>query len=216
MSKRTTRRRVSAAARSGAQRKQRKGLMYGGVAVAAVIVVVLAVVLVSLGSGTARAVDLRVSMYQGVEKVGGARELNISRLYGGPVALNFWAALCPPCRAEMPGFQQFYNEFKDDITLLGVDIGPFTGFGDSSNQEAEGLLRDLGITYQAGFTTDSSAPRRFRITAMPTTIFINSEGEIFEQRSGIPTPGELARFTNEMLAEEGIQHDEPHTHDGAG
>lgn len=216
MARRGSRRRVSAAARSGAQQKQRKWLMYGGGGVAAVIVVVLAVVLVSLGSGAVQAADLRVSMYQGVAEVGGAREINISRLRSGPVVLNFWAALCPPCRAEMPGFQQFYNEFQDDVTLLGVDIGPFTGFGDGSHTEAERLLRDLGVTYPAGFTTDSSAPRRFRITAMPTTIFINSDGEIFEQRSGALSPGDLARFTNAMLADEGQPHDEPHTHDDAG
>ena len=202
MSNRGSRRRVSAAALSGAQKKQRKWLKYGGAAAAAVIVVVLAVVLVSLGSGTASAADLRVSMYQGVEKVGGAREIQLSRLEGGPVVLNFWAALCPPCRAEMPGFQQFYNQFQDDVTLLGVDIGPFMGFGDASHLEAERLLRDLRITYPAGFTTDASVARRFRLTAMPTTIFINSKGEIFEKRSGLLTPGDLARITNAMLADE--------------
>lgn len=202
MSSRRARRRVSAASSSGAQKKQRKGLMYGGVAAAVVTVVVLAVVLVSLGSGPARAADFSISMYQGVQEVGGAREITLSRLQGGPVVLNFWAALCPPCRAEMPGFQQFYNQFQDDITLLGVDIGPFMGFGDASHREADLLLRELGITYPAGFTTDASVPRKFRITAMPTTIFINSQGEIFEKRSGLLTPGDLARITTAMLAEE--------------
>ena len=202
MSSRRSRRRVSAAARSGSQRKQRKGLMYGGLAAAAVIVVALVVVLVSQGSGPARAADFSISMYQGVEEVGGAREIRLSRLQGGPVVLNFWAALCPPCRAEMPGFQLFYNDFQDDITLLGVDIGPFMGFGDGSHQEAEKLLRDLGITYPAGFTTDASVPRKFRITSMPTTLFINSQGEIFEKRSGFLTPSDLARITTKMLADE--------------
>ena len=202
MSNRKSRRRVSAASRSGAQKKQRKGLIYVGGAVAAIIVIVLAVVLVSLGSGRASAADLTISMYQGVEKLGGAREIRLSRLEGGPVVLNFWAALCPPCRAEMPGFQQFYNQYQDDMTLLGVDIGPFMGFGDASHLEAERLLRDLGITYPAGFTTDASVPRRFRITAMPTTIFINSQGEIFEKRSGLLTPGDLAKITTAMLADE--------------
>ena len=202
MSNRGSRRRVSAATRSGAQKKQRKWLKYVGAAAAAVIVVVLAVVLVSLGSGTASAADLRVSMYQGVEKVGGAREINLSRLEGGPVVLNFWAALCPPCRAEMPGFQRFYNQFQDDVTLLRVEIGPFMGFGDATHLEAERLLRDLGITYPAGFTNDASVARRFRLTAMPTIIFINSKGEIFEKRSGVLSPGDLARISNAMLADE--------------
>ena len=216
MSKRRSKRRVSVAARSGTQTKQRKWLMYGGAAIATVVVVALAVVLVTLGSGTATAADLRVSMYQGVAEVGGARQINISSLHGKPLILNFWAALCPPCRAEMPGFQQFYNEFKDDVPLLGVDVGPFTGFGDSSHQEAETLLRNLGATYPAGFTTDSSTPCSFRITGMPTTLFINSAGEIFEKRSGALSPRDLARFTNAMLAAEGNPHDEPHEHIDTG
>ena len=205
MSSRRSRRRVSAAAKSGVQRKQRKGLLYGGVAAAGIIVVVLAVVLVSLASGPAQASDFSISMYQGVEEVGGAKEIRLSRLQGGPVVLNFWAALCPPCRAEMPGFQQFYDQYHDDITLLGVDIGPFTGFGDGSHQEAEKLLRELGITHPAGFTTDASVPRRFGVTAMPTTLFINSQGAIFEKRSGFLSPGDLARITNELLADEAIR-----------
>ena len=179
MSKKRSKRRVSAA-RSGTQTQQRKWLMYGGAAIAPVVVVVLAVALVSLGSGTATAAGLRVSMYQGVVEVGGARQVNISSLHGKPLVLNCWAALCPSCRAEMPGFQQFYNEFKDDLTLRGVDVGPFTEFGDNSHQKAETLLRNLGVTYLAGFTTDSSTPGRFRITGMFITLFINSAGEIFK------------------------------------
>ena len=77
-------------------------------------------------------------------------------------------------------------------------------------------MRNLGVTYLAGFTTDSSTPRGFRITGMPTTIFINSAGEIFEKRSSALSPGDLARFTNALLAAEGNPHDEPHEHKDAG
>ncbi|PKB73516.1 MAG: hypothetical protein BZY75_01470 [SAR202 cluster bacterium Io17-Chloro-G7] len=202
MSSRRSKRRVSAAFRSGARRNQRKGLLYGGVAAALVIVVALAVTLVSLGSGLVRAADFSISLYQGVEEVGGAKEINFSRFHGGPVILNFWAALCPPCRAEMPGFQQFHNQFKDDITLIGVDVGPFTGFGDGGHLEAAKLLRDLGITYPAGFTTDSSVTRKYSITSMPTTLFINSEGEIFEKRSGLLRPNNLINIIDAMMSDE--------------
>jgi thiol-disulfide isomerase/thioredoxin len=62
--------------------------------------------------------------------------------------LNFWAGQCPPCRAEMPQFEAFHDDFKDEIMLLGVDIGIFTGL--VSHNDAESLIRELGITYPAG------------------------------------------------------------------
>ena len=51
---------------------------------------------------------------------------------GKPVVLNFWAGLCPPCRAEMPEFQEVYDEYQDRIVMLGIDLGPFTGLGSSA------------------------------------------------------------------------------------
>ena len=56
--------------------------------------------------------------------------------------------MCPPGRAEMPQFQVFHAEFKDDIQLLGIDIGLFTGLG--SHGDTDDLLRELGVRYPAG------------------------------------------------------------------
>ena len=199
---RRPRRRVSAGARQGSHRRYKKGLMFAGVGIALTLVVVLAVVFVGGNGGPSSAPNFTFSLYQGFNEVGGVRETTLSRLQGKPVVLNFWAALCPPCRAEMPEFQRFYEEFQDRVLLLGIDVGPFTGFGDGSHREAETLLRDLGITYPAGFTNDSGVPRKFRIVGMPTTVFINSSGEIFEKRTGGLNRADLARVTGEMLKAE--------------
>ena len=37
--------------------------------------------------------DFRGSMYQGIEEVGGFREITLSQLQGKQPVLNFWAAL---------------------------------------------------------------------------------------------------------------------------
>lgn len=189
--------RVSAAAATTSQKNRQKILMWGGLGSAAIIAVVLFAILAPGLGGPSQAADFNFTLYQGADELG-SREMSLSRLDSKPVILNFWAGLCPPCRAEMPEFQLFYNEYKDRVTLIGIDIGPFTGLG--SHRDAEELLRELGITYPAGFTNDGSVPRKFGVTGMPTTVFIQPGGEIFEKRSGALNFSFLTRVTNSMLA----------------
>ena len=182
--------RVSAGARQGAQQQQKNFMKYWLGALAS-----------SSGSSGegAKAPDSEFSMFQGIEEVG-FRNGNLARLEGKPLVLNFWAGLCPPCRAEMPQFQLFYEEFKEDIQLVGIDIGIFTGLGSRSN--AEELLRELGVTYPAGWTDDGSVPRKYGVTAMPTTVFISSDGTIIEKSVGAIDANFLARASRELLAAE--------------
>ncbi len=174
--------------------------MWGGLGGAAIIAVVLIAIMVPGLGGPSQAADFDFTLYQGAGELG-SKEMSLSRLDSRPVILNFWAGQCPPCRAEMPEFQRFYDEYKDRVTLIGIDIGPFMSLG--THRDAEDLLRELGITYPAGFTNDGSVPRKYRVTAMPTTVFIHPGGEIFEKRTGALNYSFLTRVTSSMLAAEG-------------
>ena len=195
--------RVSAGARQGAQQQQKNFMKYGLGALASIGIAAAVVFAVASSSGSsgegAKAPDFEFSMFQGIEEVG-FRNGNLARLEGKPLVLNFWAGLCQPCRAEMPEFQLFYEEFKEDIQLVGIDIGIFTGLGSRSN--AEELLRELGVTYPAGWTDDGSVPRKYGVTAMPTTVFISSDGTIIEKSVGAIDANFLARASRELLAAE--------------
>ena len=46
----------------------------------------------------------------------------LSDFKGKPVVVNFWASWCPPCRSEMPHFDQVYSEVKDDVMFMMVDL----------------------------------------------------------------------------------------------
>lgn len=143
--------------------------------------------------------DFEFTLYQGEDELG-ATELSMSDLQGKPVVLNFWAGLCPPCRAEMPDFQAFADENRDSVVVLGIDVGQFTNLG--TQDDAQILLDDLGVTYPAGYTTDGTIMRRYEVLGMPTTVFINSSGEIFRLWGGILDHEVLQDITNEMLAAE--------------
>ena len=150
----------------------------------------------STGSGDL-APDLTIAMFQGQDVVGGEK-VTLSGLIGGrPIVLNFWAGLCPPCRAEMPDLQEFNEDFQDRALLLGVDLGQFTGLGNTD--DAKKLLSDLAITYPAGFTSDSDVIRNYQVLGMPTTIFIDREGRIFNRWTGALNKNVLIEKTQEML-----------------
>lgn len=195
--------RVSAAARQGTQNHQKTFVKYGlgGAGLVAVVVAIVFAVASSSGSSGvgSPAPDFEFSLYQGASDVG-FPEGNLASLHGRPMVLNYWAGLCPPCRAEMPQFQAFYEEFNDEIMVLGIDIGPFMGLG--SNGDAEALLRELGVTYPTGWTDDRSVPRKFGVTGMPTTVFITSDGTIFEKAEGAIDAKFLARATRDLMAAE--------------
>ena len=143
------------------------------------------------------AISFPMVMYQGGDAVGGER-VELSALLGDtPIILNFWAGLCPPCRAEMPDFQAFYDEYGDRVLLLGIDVGEFTNLG--GREEARELLNELGVTYPAGYTEDPSVMRNYRVLGMPSTVFINGDGQVVRYWQGIINEEGLREQTEAML-----------------
>ena len=144
--------------------------------------------------------DFRIGLYQGQDDLGAA-EISLSDLRGKPVVLNYWAGLCPPCRAEMPEFQEFADEYEGKITLIGVDLGQYLGLG--SREDAQKLLVDLGVTYPAGFTDDGSLVEAHRVLGLPTTIFVTADGHLHKKWDGVLNKDKLSEISDEMLVDAG-------------
>ncbi len=203
MARSKSRRRV-VAAQAATQRRRRNYMLYAGLGGAGLVVVaIIFATLISSNGSAGNAVaeddglakDFSFTLYQGEQELGGEK-LNLAELRGKPVVLNFWAGLCPPCRAEMPDLQRFYEESQDEVVMLGIDVGRFNNLG--GQRDAKNLLRELQITYPAGFTRDGSVIRGYEVISMPTTVFINSKGEVFQSWSGIITRDILVSLTESM------------------
>ena len=211
MAEDTVNQRIAAHAGLESQWKHRKLLRYGRVGSGVVLGAVLAILLVACGGGLGAnattgaeaskdlAPDFSFTLYQGESRLGAAI-LDLSDLQGRPTVLNFWAGLCPPCRAELPDLQLFYEDFNDQVNVVGVDIGTFTGLG--NQDDAQNLLRELEIAYPNGFTSDDTVVRRYQVLSMPTTFFINSKGEIFKKWNGALNRDILTEQTTELLSRE--------------
>ena len=124
--------------------------------------------------------------------------LEISSLKGRPIIINFWAAMCPPCRAEMPELQNFYNLYQGKVTIVGIDVGKQTGLG--TTEEAIKLMETLNIDYLTGSLNDPDSLKTFNVSTMPTTIFMDSNGDVFRRWTGAITFETLSVITNLMLS----------------
>ena len=211
----TVNQRVAAQAGVEPQWKHRKllqkllshGRLGSGVLLGAVLAIILVACGGGLGANTATgaeasrdlAPDFSFTLYQGESRLGAAK-LDLSNLKGRPTVVNFWAGLCPPCRAELPDLQLFYEDFNDQVNVVGVDLGRFTGLG--NQDDAQNLLRELAIDYPNGFTSDDTVVRRYQVLSMPTTFFINSEGEIFKKWNGALNRDILTEQITELLNQE--------------
>ncbi len=150
-----------------------------------------------VGSDKETAPDFPIMVSQGQDILGGEQVAMASLVGEKPVVLNFWAAECPPCRAELPEFQKFYGEYRDEILVLGVDLGQFTKQG--TPEQGRELLAELGVSFPAGYTEDSDVLPKYRVLALPTTVFINADGSIHNKWTGALTEETLIEQAQEML-----------------
>ena len=100
---------------------------------------------------------------------GGIGMIDLHALRGHPVLINFWSESCPPCRVEMPFLERTYTQAHGAFALLGVnqadpkeDIAPFG--------------KAFHITYPLLFDPGGSVNLAYRVTALPTTYFLDSNG----------------------------------------
>ncbi|MDA1348084.1 MAG: TlpA disulfide reductase family protein [Chloroflexi bacterium] len=177
---------------------QRLTLVIGGLAIGLVVLVAI-VFFVGVVSQT-EASDFEVTVYQGQEELGGD-DVNFNDVLtaGKPVILNFWGGDCPPCRAEMPDLQQFYDEHQAAVTLLGLDVGKYRGLG--TKQSALSLLEELEITYPAGTPPNSKPLSAYDVSGLPSTVFFDSNGQVFRQWDGLINARQLEDVISGLLDE---------------
>lgn len=97
--------------------------------------------------------------------------LSLIELRGRPVWLNYWAAWCGPCRAEMPALLAVSRELgRGDARLVAIATG-------EPERTPRDYLRREGLeTLPVAFDPEGSAGMRHGIVVLPTHVFIDAEG----------------------------------------
>lgn len=101
------------------------------------------------------------------------KEVKLSDYLGTPVVLNFWASWCGPCKAEMPHFDKLITEYEGKVQFLMINLTD----GDRETKEsADKYIADNGLSFDILYDTEMDAAYTYNITSIPTSLFIDAQG----------------------------------------
>ena len=107
-------------------------------------------------------------------------QVRLSDFRGKAVLLNFWATWCPPCKVEMPWFEDLQNRYgKDGLVVLGVAMD------DSEPATIAKFASELGVNYPVLLGTDKVSDDYGDVQYLPTTFYIGRDGTIVDKMTGL-------------------------------
>lgn len=105
------------------------------------------------------------------------QKVTLDEYEGKPLVLNFWASWCPNCIAEMPDFERVFQAVEDEVAFLGVNQRDQHG-------AAVDLAEETDVTYRLARDPQGRVFDAFGGAGMPTTVFIDAEGNVVDVVTG--------------------------------
>ncbi|MEJ2501898.1 MAG: TlpA disulfide reductase family protein [Gemmatimonadota bacterium] len=121
--------------------------------------------------------------------------LSLADLQGQVVLVNFWATWCPPCRLEMPGFQDVWDDYRNEgfvIVGLSVDRGV--------RDDVVRWVRQRGITYPIAFAPGAVVRAYGGARVLPPSVLIDRDGRIVHRVEGFYAEPALRAAVRRLLS----------------
>jgi len=134
-----------------------------------------------------------------------APDLTLKDLEGVPISLdsyqgrvilvNNWATWCPPCKAEMPTLQAYYDAHRDqDFMLVAVNAGDGT-------TKIKSFVDDYGLTFDVLADPAMKTLEAFRTDGLPSSFVIDETGTVRLAWTGMISQEMLEKYVTPILEE---------------
>jgi len=106
-------------------------------------------------------------------------EITSKSLKGKVLVLDFWATWCPPCKAEIPNYNQLYAQYKNQgVEFLGVT------FDSGTIEKVKKDSAEMEIQYPLSMATDEIDAALGGHLGYPTTFLIGKDWKVYRKISG--------------------------------
>jgi peroxiredoxin len=120
-------------------------------------------------------------------------KVSLSDFEGNVVLVNFWATWCPPCRAEIPGFDAAYQAYKDEgFVVLGINV-------EESPGRVAPFVEEFQVTYPVLLDEKGKVVQEWRARGLPMSLVIDRDGVIQVRHIGFLSAQKLEEYLEGIL-----------------
>ena len=123
--------------------------------------------------------------------------LRLSEQRGDVIMLNFWASWCGPCREEMPLLNDLHARYEPvGFQVWGVNV-------DANRDDAQAMLKKIPVEFPVLFDSASDVSKLFGVEAMPSSVFIDRDGNVRYVHKGYRSgdEAEYRKIIKELIRE---------------
>ncbi len=114
---------------------------------------------------------------------------------GKVVLLNNWATWCPPCKAEMPTLEAYYQDHqKEGFSIIGIEAG-------EPAAEVSQFVKDYHLSFPIWLDPANQSLDAFKTDALPSSFVIDKNGKVRLAWSGPISKEMLEKYVTPLLEE---------------
>jgi peroxiredoxin len=119
--------------------------------------------------------------------------IRLNDLKGQVVLVNLWATWCPPCKAEMPVIDTFYQAQQEaGFTALMVNV-------QEDGAAVQAFIKANGFGFPVLLDSRGELMNLYGVRGLPTTFIIDRNGLVRHIQTGAITEAELEAVVNPLL-----------------
>jgi peroxiredoxin len=119
-------------------------------------------------------------------------KVDVARMRGRPVVINFFASWCTPCKAEGTAFADAADAYRGRVQFVGVAI-------DDSRSGALSYTHRYGWTWPIVFDPHDHLVEPFGLLVKPTTFVLDADGRVAWKLQRELTQDELSTALDDVL-----------------
>ena len=118
----------------------------------------------------------------------------IAEYEGKPLYIEFWGTWCPTCMDNFEEFQETARAHNEagDVQVVGVTAPGY--FGEMEKDELVAWCEEQGVDFPVLMDEDLALVDHFALQGFPTSVFVDSSGEVQLVRAGVIKHKELEQI----------------------